>query len=134
MSRFVAVLAAALLLGVVLAAPGTPATKMGRQLYGTVGPGFTIHLQEGGPGGAQVTTLEPGIYWLTVADLSTFHNFHLFGNEPRTAALNDVVTTVPFTGTVTVKILLKQGTYVFQCDPHSAIMHGSFTVAGADDD
>jgi hypothetical protein len=29
-----------------------------------------------------------------------------------------------------VKILLKHGTVTFQCDPHLAVMNGSFTVGG----
>jgi hypothetical protein len=63
----------------------------------------------------------------TVHDLSNRHNFHIFGP----AGLDEVVTTVPFTGDVTVKILLKHGTVVFQCDPHQTMMNGSFMVGGA---
>ena len=58
-------------------------------------------------------------------DLATIHNFHIFG-----PSLDDTVTTVPQTGTVTVKILLKHGEYTFQCDPHRTFMRGTFTVGG----
>jgi copper binding plastocyanin/azurin family protein len=133
MSRFIGALAAAVVVGVVFVAPGTPASTEGRQLYGSVGPGFVIHLQEGGPDGDPVTSLRPGVYWLTVHDASAIHNFHVFGTDPG-AELNDVVTTVPFVGDVTVKLLFKAGNYRFQCDPHQAIMHGTFTVGGVGQD
>jgi plastocyanin len=39
------------------------------------------------------------------------------------------VTSVPFTGTKTVTVTLKQGKYTYQCDPHAASgMKGSFNV------
>jgi plastocyanin len=73
-----------------------------------------------------VTSLRPGEYWLTVDDTSAFHNFHIFG-----PGLDQVVTTVPFKGTVTVKIHLSHGDYTFQCDPHANMgMRGSFSVGG----
>jgi hypothetical protein len=106
------------------APPGIGSASQGRQLEGTVGPGFTISLTEGGQ---PVWSPRPGVYWLTVHDLSNRHNFHIFGP----AGLDEVVTTVPFTGDVTVKILLKHGTVVFQCDPHQTMMNGSFMVGGA---
>jgi hypothetical protein len=130
MSRFIGLLAAAIVFSAVVVTSGTPASATGRQLYGSFGPGFTIHLQEDGPTGDPVTSLRPGIYWLTVHDTSAIHNFHIFGTDPG-ATLNDVVTTVPFVGDVTVKLLLKPGDYTFQCDPHAAIgMKGTFTVGG----
>jgi hypothetical protein len=97
-------------------------TPPGRQLQGKVGPGFTITLQENGQ---PVTSLRPGTYWLTVDDLADAHNFHIRG-----PGLDDVVTSVPFMGTVTHKIHLRHGTYTFQCDPHAPIMFGTFTVGG----
>src|ERR1051325_3488355 len=111
MIRSIAVLAALVVAGAVAVTPATPAAKDGRQLDGTVGPGFTITVTRDGQ---PVTSLRPGTYWLTVQDLSSLHNFHIFG-----PGLDDVVTTVPETGTVTVKILLKHGEYTFQCDPHA---------------
>jgi len=122
MKRAVLLVAALVLVGALIAGPGTSSNEVGRQLQGTVGPGFTISLTEDG---APVTSLRPGTYWLTVDDLSNRHNFHIFGPD-----LDETVTTVPFTGTVTVKIHLIHGQFTFQCDPHQATMHGSFDVGG----
>jgi hypothetical protein len=122
-------LAASVVVGVAVAVvvpSGIGSASVGRQLEGTVGPGFTISLtQEGQP----VASLRPGIYWLTVHDLSSRHNFHIIGP----AGLDEVVTAVPFVGDATVKILLKHGIVTFQCDPHAALMNGSVTVGGAED-
>jgi hypothetical protein len=124
MKRIVLGVATCVAVGSVLAARGTRSAAAGRQLHGTVGPGFTISLSD--EGGQPVTSLRPGEYWLTVDDLGTHHNFHILG-----PGVDDVVTTVPFTGTVTAKIHLSHGQYTFQCDPHASIMHGSFEVGGA---
>ena len=126
MSRGVVVLAALVVVGAIVPAPGTPSSDEGRQLVGTVGPGFSISLAQDGQAVTSAMTLRPGVYWLTVHDLSDRHNFHIFGPD----GLDEVVTTVPYVGDATVKILVKHGTVTFQCDPHSATMHGSFTVGG----
>jgi plastocyanin len=123
MRRTVLVIATCIAVASVLGARATRSAAAGRGLHGTVGPGFTISVSD--ENGKPVTSLRPGEYWLTVDDLSTHHNFHILG-----PGLNDVVTTVPFTGTVTVKIHLSHGEYRFQCDPHASIMHGSFAVDG----
>lgn len=116
-------LAAIIAAGAIATGMGSAASKDGRQLEGTVGPGFTITLKMDGD---QVTSLRPGVYWLTVNDLSNRHNFHIFG-----PGLDDVVTTVPEVGTDTVKINLEHGTYTFQCDPHATVgMRGTFDVGG----
>ena len=60
---------------------------------------------------------------------SGVHNFHVFG-----PGLDEVMTTVPFRGTVTRKIHLRHGQYTFQCDPHSFAMNGTFTVRGVGQD
>jgi hypothetical protein len=127
MVRALHALTAFVVFGAIIAQPGTGSGSQGRQLEGTVGPGFTISLTEDGQ---PVASLRPGIYWLTVHDLSNRHNFHIIGP----AELDEVVTTVPFVGDTTVKILLKHGTVTFQCDPHQAVMNGSFTVGGVGQD
>jgi hypothetical protein len=123
MRRVILLLAACFSAVAVIVALGAPSPKVGRELHGTVGPGFTISLddQEGQP----VTSLRPGTYWLTVDDFSAMHNFHIFG-----PGLNEVVTSVPFVGTVTLKIHLRHGGYTFQCDPHPSSMRGTFEVGG----
>src|SRR5262245_58547970 len=110
---------------VIGAAHGAPSSEVGRELHGTVGPGFFISLVD--EDGQPVESLRPGNYSLTVDDLSNRHNFHIFGPD-----LDVVVTQVPAVETVTVKIHLSHGAYTFQCDPHATnpLMHGSFDVGG----
>jgi plastocyanin len=90
-------------------------------LKGEVGPGFTIEVKQGSK---DVKSLKAGTYKLVVQDKSGIHNFHLLG-----PGLNKKVTSVPFTGTKTVTVTLKKGTYTYQCDPHAASgMKGTFKV------
>jgi plastocyanin len=94
-----------------------PPTK----LVATVGPGMTISLKKNG---IKVTKLKPGRYSITVRDRSAFHNFHLKGPGV------DKKTTVGYVGAKTwLPLRLVVGTYRYWCDPHRAVMHGSFRVA-----
>ena len=88
-------------------------------LKATDGPGFTITLKKGT---TKVTKLKAGKYKIVVRDLSNLHNFHLTG--PGVNKKTGVTAKGTFTWTVT----LKKGTYKFICDPHAAIMKGSFKV------
>jgi len=99
-------------------APAT-ARMAAPKLTGTVGPGFTITLTNGG---TIVRSLKPGKYQIKVADKSNMHNFHLKGPGV------DRKTSVEGTGTVTWKVTFKKGSYKFQCDVHAATMAGHFTV------
>jgi plastocyanin len=99
-------------------APSTARMAVAK-LTGTVGPGFTITLTNGGK---IVRSLKPGKYQIKVADKSDMHNFHLKGPGV------DKKTSVEGTGTVTWKVTLKKGTYRFQCDVHAATMARHFTV------
>jgi plastocyanin len=119
MIRGILALAALTAFGMIGAGP-TSAEIAGGTLVGTVGPGFTITLTKDG---APVTTLPAGDYTLTVTDAAANHNFHIFG-----PGLDEVVTSVPFIGTVTTTIHLTRGTFTFQCDPHRTVMIGTFTV------
>jgi hypothetical protein len=91
-------------------------------LTGDVGQsdGFTLTLKDSS--GALVKHLDAGTYTLLVHDHSSFHNFDFSG--PGAA----VSTEVDFIGDKTFTVTLADGTYFFQCDPHSSQMHGSFTV------
>jgi len=100
----------------VVAASASAATPT---LNGTDGPGFTITLKKAG---AKVTSLKAGKYKIVIKDLSNIHNFHLTG-----PGLNKK-TSVSAQGTFTWTVTLKKGTYKFICDPHTAIMKGSFKV------
>jgi plastocyanin len=90
-------------------------------LNGTVGPGFTITLQQNGK---IVKTLKAGAYKLVIADKATIHAFSL--NGPHGYAKD--FTTVPFVGTKTFTIKLVAGKYMYYCPPHQSMMFGNFTV------
>jgi plastocyanin len=109
---FVALLGAALVV-VASASAAVPTLKA------TDGPGFTITLKKGT---TKVTKLKAGKYKIVVRDLSNIHNFHLTG-----PGLNKKTGVGP-KGTFTWTVTLKKGTYKYICDPHAAIMKGSFKV------
>jgi len=100
----------------------TTATASGTTLDASVGPGFDISLKTAD--GADVSTLTAGSYTIEVNDQSDIHNFHLSGPGV------DESTGVSDTGTTTWKVTLEDGSYHFQCDPHSGQMNGDFQVSG----
>jgi plastocyanin len=104
--------------GIVAATAGaaTPAPT----LSGSVGPGFTISLNQGGK---KVKTLKAGAYKLVVTDKATIHNFELEG-----PGVKKIETDVSEKGTKTFALKLKKGTYTFYCKPHESSMRGTFTV------
>ena len=104
-----------------LAAAGNGSAAATSTVNGTVGPGYTIGLTMHGK---RVTQLRAGTYRFVISDRSSIHDFHLSG-----PGLNRVLTSVPFTGTKTLVLRLRKGSYRFVCDPHSGIMHGRFDVA-----
>jgi plastocyanin len=111
-----AVAAVALLAGAATARADNPV------LNGDVGAGdaFTITLNDAA--GNKVTHLDAGTYTLVLHDHSAFHNFHFSGPGV------DVLTSVDGIETKTFTVTLTDGTYFFNCDPHSSQMKGSFTV------
>ena len=112
----VAALAAA---AAVILAPAAFARPTGTTLVATDGPGFTITLKEGAK---TVTTLKAGTYSFKVEDKSSIHNLDLTGPGVN------VKTSVVGVTNVSWKLKLKKGIYKYVCDPHAAIMHGSFKV------
>ena len=114
---FALALAAAALLG---ATEGSAIESQNVKLVGTVGPGFSITLEDAQ--GNRVRNLEPGTYDIEVKDLSEEHNFHLTG--PGVDQLTPVGAATTESWTVT----LTNGTYRYNCDPHASTMRGSFTV------
>jgi plastocyanin len=115
-----------LLLGAVaaaaLAVTGSGSAALAKNVNGTVGPGFTIGLTMQGK---KVSKLHAGTaYRFVISDRSSIHDFHLSG-----PGLDRVLTSVDYTGTKSVVLRLKKGSYRFVCDPHSGIMHGRFLVA-----
>jgi hypothetical protein len=90
------------------------------QLRGTVGPGFSITLDDAAGNG--VTQVDPGAYEIVVRDLSPEHNFHLTGPGVNEA------TGVETEGTVTWPVTLQEGRYTIVCDPHALSMRLRLTV------
>ena len=103
----------------VLWATGALAAPTSNTLTGTVGPGFTISLNQGGK---KVTKLKAGDYTIKISDKSDQHDFHLSGPSA------DKLSSISGTGKSTWHVTLKKGAYTFVCDPHSSFMKGSFTV------
>jgi Copper binding proteins, plastocyanin/azurin family len=122
MSRTMHIAIAAAAIGLAFALAGiAPAASAPKTMQGSVGPGFTIGLELGGK---KVTGLKHGTYRFVINDRSSIHDFHLTG-----AGLDRTITSVDFTGTKSMVLTLRKGTYRYFCDPHSTVMHGSFRVA-----
>lgn len=92
-------------------------------LSGTVGPGFKITLKHDGKA---VTTLPAGSYTFVVSDKASIHNFVL--EKKKGGTFEKELTSVPFTGTKSVKIKLTKGEWEFYCRPHESQMQGEFAV------
>jgi plastocyanin len=106
---------------ILLPAGASSAKSQQVTLRASVGPGFTISLQN--PDGSPVTHLDPGTYHIAVNDQGIEHNFHLFGEGV------DMRTVVETTETTTWTVTFLDGkTYRYQCDPHNTSMLGRFTV------
>jgi len=116
MVRIALLLAVVAALASALAASSSAAPA---RLTATVGPGYTISLKKGS---SVVRTLKRGTYLVTVRDRSSEHDFHLLGPSGR------LLSSVGWTGTKTMKVVLKPGRYTYVCDPHSDEMRGSFRV------
>ena len=91
------------------------------KLIGTVGPGYTITLTQGGK---KVTKLKAGTYTFVITDKSSMHNYGLDGPK----GFEKDFTSVPFKGIKTFTLKLKAGKYKYYCQPHESAMFGNFTV------
>jgi plastocyanin len=100
--------------------PPPSGVAKGTKFKGTVGPSFTISLKDAK--GKRVKKVKAGTrYTIVVRDKSSRHNFHLSGPGVNKK------TSVAKKGTATWKLKFKKGkTYRYRCDPHRAIMKGSF--------
>jgi hypothetical protein len=120
-------LALAILAAVVLTAAGAAfgQTSSTPTLKGVVGPGYSIKLTKGGK---RIASLRAGTYKFVIADRSTYHNFTVEREKPSKPKLEMHLTGTGFTGTKTVKMTLKPGSWSFYCSNHEAQMHGDFKV------
>jgi plastocyanin len=98
-----------------------PAQAAAPKLVGTVGPGYTIKLTQGGK---KVTKLKAGTYTFVISDKSSFHSYGLDGPK----GFEKDFTSVPFTGTKTFTLKLKAGKYKYYCSAHESSMFGFFTL------
>ena len=99
----------------------TDTSAAGTKLIGSVASDdFTITLTT--EDGTDVTSLPAGDYTLEIVDKSDIHNFHLTGTGV------DVMSEVGEQEDEDYQITLVEGSYHFQCDPHSSTMFGDFDV------
>jgi hypothetical protein len=111
------------LLGVVAALALTHDSRAANpQLFGNVGPGYTISLTDSNH--TSVTNLPAGTYDITVTDQSSAHDFDLQSSAGVTVQSTDIAGT----GTVTWTVTLTNGNWTFLCDAHPTTMKGSFSV------
>jgi plastocyanin len=94
-------------------------------LKGVVGPGYSVSLTKGGK---KVKTLKAGKYKIVVSDKSDFHNSVLEREQPEKPKLEKDITGTGFTGTKTVTMTLKPGSWRFYCSVHESQMHQDFKV------
>ncbi len=108
------------LAAVAISLPAAAVSEPTVTLTGVVGPSATITLKNAD--GSAVRHLDPGVYEISISDLSDLHNFHLFGTGVEQA------TDVEGVGPATWTVQFVDGTYTFRCDPHALQMKGTFTV------
>jgi plastocyanin len=101
--------------------PASAALAAPPKLIGTVGPGFSITLTQGGK---KVKTLKAGKYTFVINDKASVHSYGLDGPN----GWSKDFTSVPFVGTKTFVVTLKKGKYKYYCTPHESFMFGNFTV------
>ena len=94
-------------------------------LKGVVGPGYSIKLTKGGK---KFESLKAGTYKFVISDRSNFHNFTVEREKPSKPKLEHHLTGTGCTGTKTVLVTLKPGSWSFYCSNHEAQMHGDFKV------
>jgi hypothetical protein len=120
--RFRHLLAAAAL---VVVQSATAQSELPR-LIATVGPGFTIELDDAA--GRRVDRITAGRYEVLVHDRSPEHNFVL-GSKVTGRRYFD--SGVEFVGDKTFVVALTPGPHAYACSPHFQTMNGQLTVLAA---
>jgi len=121
MKRFIVLAVVAALAAFALSGLGQAATP---KLVGTVGPGYTITLKKGT---AKVKTLKAGKYLFVISDKAAIHNFTI-EREKGGPKIEKTLTGTTFTGTKTVAMTLKTGTWKYYCSVHESSVFGFFKV------
>jgi plastocyanin len=106
--------------------PGAHARILNGTLNGSVGSvanhdAFQIALS--------ASWVTPGTYTINITDYSTIHNFDLCAGTSCTGSNSVDATTIPGTGSVSWSVNLAAGTYTYQCDAHSNVLHGTLVVS-----
>jgi plastocyanin len=94
-------------------------------LKGVVGPGFSVKLTMGGK---KVKSLKAGTYKFVIRDKSAFHNFTVEREKPTKPKIEKHITSTGFTGSKTLVMKLKAGSWSYYCSVHEPQMHGDFKV------
>jgi hypothetical protein len=92
-------------------------------LKGVVGPGYTIKLTMNGK---KVKSLKAGKYKFAITDKSDFHNFKV--EWEKGGHFEKQITTTPFTGSKSVVVTLKPGSWRAYCSVHESQMHTDFKI------
>jgi hypothetical protein len=119
LAAFVALAATAL----VVAGGALGRTAKMPTLKGVVGPGYSIKLTMNGK---KVKSLKAGKYKVAITDKSDFHNFKV--EWEKGGHFEKQITTTPFTGSKSVVITLKPGSWRAYCSVHESQMHTDFKV------
>jgi hypothetical protein len=119
LAAFVVLVAAML----VVAGSALGRTSKTPMLKGVVGPGYTIKLTMNGK---KVKSLKAGKYKFAITDKSDFHNFKV--EWEKGGHFEKQITTTPFTGSKSVVITLKPGSWRAYCSVHESQMHTDFKV------
>lgn len=141
--KYAAVIAAAVVSTTLTAGPAAAESAMGRQLVGQFcsnpnampAPGACIALSFDGQTAqgytdspSRVLAIRPGVYWLTVTDLSAVHNFSLATPD---GVAQDITGVAATPGQVTLKINFTPGTWMLFCEPHRDMgMYVDIEVSG----
>jgi plastocyanin len=121
MRKHLILLGLAIAIGAIVAAGASAMRSATPTLTGTDGPGYTITMKQNGKA---VKTLKAGTYKVVIHDMSSIHGWSLDG--PHGFAKD--ISAIPFTGTKTMTLKLKAGSYKFYCPAHEPVMFGHFTV------
>jgi len=123
--KYLAIFAVFVVAALAFAASAFSRSSSTPTLKGVVGPGFTISLKKGGK---KVKTLKAGKYKFVISDKSTFHNFTVEREHPSKPKLEKHITSTPFTGSKTLVMTLKPGSWRYYCSVHEMQMHHDFKV------
>ena len=110
--KSIAIIAGCLVAMLVLAGTAFSQSSSTTTLKGVVGPGFTISLKKAGKS-VKGKTLKAGTYKIAVSDKSDFQNFTLEREKPAKPHFEFHITKTGFTGSKTMTVTLKPGSWRF---------------------